>query len=228
MPVCKGQQRRLGLPQRHISTANPIAAASASVSVVMSFQRCLSSGQLPAGSASDSWRPLHQGRPCRAGAQAPSAQLDRCSSRQAQRLRGAATAGAGICLDQAVTKMRANRTRSTPITLAAADASAAASAAAAQTAASAAASALAGSAAPQVSPPDVTASGRPPAKLAVFVSGGGSNLMALHAATQDGRINGSIVVRLSARADHLLDVVLDHIQAWPVVRLVSGSLDCSG
>ncbi len=33
-----------------------------------------------------------------------------------------------------------------------------------------------------------------PAKLAVFVSGGGSNLKALHEATQDGRINGSIVV----------------------------------
>lgn len=36
----------------------------------------------------------------------------------------------------------------------------------------------------------------PPAKLAVFVSGGGSNLKALHAATMDSRINGSIVVRL--------------------------------
>lgn len=35
----------------------------------------------------------------------------------------------------------------------------------------------------------------PPAKLAVFVSGGGSNLKALHTATLDSRINGSIVVR---------------------------------
>ncbi len=42
--------------------------------------------------------------------------------------------------------------------------------------------------------PEPVALSRPPAKLAVFVSGGGSNLKALHAATQDGRINGSIVV----------------------------------
>jgi len=39
--------------------------------------------------------------------------------------------------------------------------------------------------------------GREPSKIAVFVSGGGSNLKALHAATQDGSINGSIVAVVS-------------------------------
>ena len=34
-----------------------------------------------------------------------------------------------------------------------------------------------------------------PKRIAVFVSGGGSNLKALHAATLDGTINGSIAVR---------------------------------
>lgn len=160
----------------------------------MHGQQCLTSGQAPTGRAAYSWRapPLS---PHRVGAQAPVAQLDRCSLRQVQRLRGGAAAGAGSCLDQAVTRPPARYARSAPIVLAAAGTFAAAGAAAAPTAASSAASAMAASAGPQVSPPEVTAGGRPPAKLAVFVSGGGSNLMALHAATQDGRINGSIVVR---------------------------------
>jgi phosphoribosylglycinamide formyltransferase len=33
-------------------------------------------------------------------------------------------------------------------------------------------------------------------RRAVFVSGGGSNFKAVHAATVDGRINGRVVVRL--------------------------------
>jgi hypothetical protein len=40
-----------------------------------------------------------------------------------------------------------------------------------------------------------TPDARGAAQLAVFVSGGGSNLKALHAAVSDGRINGTIVVR---------------------------------
>ena len=32
-------------------------------------------------------------------------------------------------------------------------------------------------------------------RLAVFVSGGGSNLRAIHAATQDGRVDADVVVR---------------------------------
>jgi phosphoribosylglycinamide formyltransferase len=35
----------------------------------------------------------------------------------------------------------------------------------------------------------------PKAKLAVFVSGGGSNFRAIHAACMDGRINAEVVVR---------------------------------
>jgi hypothetical protein len=194
VPVSKGQQRRLGLPQWYNCSADLSAAASASISTVMNVQQCLSTGQAPAGRVADSWRPPMRSL-CRAGARAPSAQLDCCSSRQTQRLRGAAAAGAEICLDQAIGRLPARHTRSACIVHATADPSAAASTAAAPTAASAAASALAGSAARRLSPPDRSGGGRSPAKLAVFVSGGGSNLMALHAATQDGRINGSIVVR---------------------------------
>lgn len=43
------------------------------------------------------------------------------------------------------------------------------------------------------SPPDVSTSNR--ARLAVFVSGGGSNFKAIHAACLDKRINADIVVR---------------------------------
>jgi phosphoribosylglycinamide formyltransferase len=35
-------------------------------------------------------------------------------------------------------------------------------------------------------------------RRAVFVSGGGSNFKAVHAATVDGRINGRVVVRAAA------------------------------
>ena len=172
----------------------------------MHGQQCLTSGQAPAGRAAAGRRALPPS-PHRVAAQAPVAQLDRCSLRQVQRLRGAAAAGAGSCLDQAVTRPPARYARSAPIALAAAGTSAAAGAAAAPTAASAAASALAGSAAPRLSPPDTSGGRRSPAKLAVFVSGGGSNLMALHAATLDGRINGSIVVRRGPCSPQIDEVV---------------------
>ena len=38
---------------------------------------------------------------------------------------------------------------------------------------------------------------KPKAKVAVFVSGGGSNLRALHAAMEDGRVNAEVAVVVS-------------------------------
>ncbi len=58
-----------------------------------------------------------------------------------------------------------------------------------------------------------TASWTPPpaaparARLAVFVSGGGSNFKAIHAACGDGRVNGDVVVRMAYR---LIFVQLRH------------------
>jgi hypothetical protein len=45
-------------------------------------------------------------------------------------------------------------------------------------------------------PPQQLSDPEPKAKLAVFVSGGGSNFKAIHAACLDGRINAEVVVRL--------------------------------
>lgn len=49
--------------------------------------------------------------------------------------------------------------------------------------------------------PAYTIVDKPKAKLAVFVSGGGSNFKAIHAAILDGRINAEVVVsiRLTGR-----------------------------
>jgi hypothetical protein len=158
----------------------------------MNVQQCLINNSASAGRATDRWQPLLRS-PCTTDMQMPCAQPDCCRLRQTQRLRGAAAAGAGSCLDRAVTRQPAGRTamRHVPTALAGADASAGGATATA----SAAASAPAAAAAPGPSGmAPALAAGRSPAKLAVFVSGGGSNLKALHAATQDGRINGRIVV----------------------------------
>lgn len=48
-------------------------------------------------------------------------------------------------------------------------------------------------------PPAYTLSQKPPARLAVFVSGGGSNMKAIHAAILDGRINAKIAVSACRR-----------------------------
>ncbi|KXZ53210.1 hypothetical protein GPECTOR_7g1103 [Gonium pectorale] len=45
--------------------------------------------------------------------------------------------------------------------------------------------------------PDYKLEAQPPARLAVFVSGGGSNFKAIHAACLDGRINGTVVAVVS-------------------------------
>ncbi|GLC64850.1 Phosphoribosylglycinamide formyltransferase (GART), partial [Pleodorina starrii] len=45
--------------------------------------------------------------------------------------------------------------------------------------------------------PEYTLAPKPPARLAVFVSGGGSNFKAIHAACLDGRINGTVVAVVS-------------------------------
>ncbi|EFJ42570.1 hypothetical protein VOLCADRAFT_66954 [Volvox carteri f. nagariensis] len=45
--------------------------------------------------------------------------------------------------------------------------------------------------------PEYTLEPKPPARLAVFVSGGGSNFKAIHAACLDGRINGRVVAVVS-------------------------------
>lgn len=54
--------------------------------------------------------------------------------------------------------------------------------------------------------PEYTLTEKPPARLAVFVSGGGSNMKALHAAIQAGRLNAEIAVSvetgLSLRPTH--------------------------
>ena len=42
-----------------------------------------------------------------------------------------------------------------------------------------------------------TAETKPKGKVAVFVSGGGSNLRALHAAMEDGRVNAQVAVVVS-------------------------------
>lgn len=48
-----------------------------------------------------------------------------------------------------------------------------------------------------VTPPEYTLTDRPPARLAVFVSGGGSNFKSIHAAILDGRINATVVAVVS-------------------------------
>lgn len=48
-----------------------------------------------------------------------------------------------------------------------------------------------------LAPPLVEHAAPPKKRLAVFVSGGGSNFRAIHAACQDGRINGEVVVVVS-------------------------------
>ncbi|GIL49421.1 hypothetical protein Vafri_5761 [Volvox africanus] len=45
--------------------------------------------------------------------------------------------------------------------------------------------------------PEYSLEVRPPARLAIFVSGGGSNFKAIHAACLDGRINGTVVAVVS-------------------------------
>jgi len=49
--------------------------------------------------------------------------------------------------------------------------------------------------------PEYKLAEKPPARLAVFVSGGGSNMKALHAAIQDSRLNAEIAVRCTTSID---------------------------
>lgn len=63
-----------------------------------------------------------------------------------------------------------------------------------------------------VAPPALDAAERPRARLAVFVSGGGSNMRAIHAACQSGQINADVAVR--SRTAGQLGAAKPYVCVW--------------
>ena len=66
-----------------------------------------------------------------------------------------------------------------------------------------------------------------PARIAVFVSGGGSNMKAVHAAIQRGEINGELVVRfVAAWKHHLADFAPAIVQCQAASATLHGVPSC--